>query len=311
MILIGLLYLIFSTMTFINSKLMLGNPYPFFVGMLRAVGSGLFLLFYCKLVYKKAFLNFSLPKSAWKDLIVFGVFVHGFCMCGFSYAMQYTDPIKLCFMFALSPFVTMMLEYFLNKEQLTIKKVIGLTVGFLGLIPVLLDASHGAYKEVPFHLELLGAFVTFLSILFFAYGWIVMKRFLKSFSDSSIEMVNGIAMLIGGIVSFLLFIISSKGHIFSLTLSDDFGWLALAFVVSSLITYMLYPYLLKTYSATFMSFAGFLEPVFGLFIGVVFFGSQLTRLSLVSLAVLFLGLYIYYVEEMRIHHDKMKKNPNL
>lgn len=311
MILIGLLYLIFSAMTFINSKLMLTNPYPFFVGMLRAVCSGIFLLSYSWFKYKKELIHFSLPKTGWKDLIAFSILVHGFAMCGFSYGIQYTDPIKICFMFATCPFVTMILEYFLHAETLTPKKIVGLAIGLLGLIPVLLDVNHGAYKDIPFHLEVLGALVTFASIVFFAYGWIVMKRFLKMFQNHSIEIVNGIAMLLGGCVSFLLLLIFTQGSSFTMTFTEEFPVLIVAFVVSSLITYMIYPYLLKTYSATFIAFAGFLEPAFALLFGMVFMGNKLTALSCLSLIILFIGLYIFYKEETRTHGGNIKNNPDL
>lgn len=311
MILIGLLYLIFSAMTFINSKLMLTNPYPFFVGMLRAACSGGFLLLYSWIRYKNVFKTFSLSRQGWTDLIVFGILVHGFVMCGFSYGIQYTDPIKICFMFAMCPFVTMILEYFFHADTLTSKKIMGLGIGLLGLVPVLLDANHGVYQNIPFHLEVLGAVVVFASIIFFAYGWIVMKRFLKMHPHHPIEVVNGIAMSLGGCVSFVLFLAFAKGSILSMTLTSEFPTLMTAFIVSSLMTYMIYPYLLKTYSATFIAFAGFLEPAFGLMYGVLWMGSRITALSCFSLVLLFIGLYVFYKEETRTHGGSIKNNPDL
>lgn len=307
MILIGFLYLIFSAMTFINSKLMLTNPYPFFVGMLRALCGGFFLLAYSFLRHKKALKSFSLPRKGWKDLILFGIFIHAFVMCGFSYGLQYTDPIKICFMFAMCPFVTMILEYFLNQDKLTLQKIIGLIIGLLGLIPVLLKANHGAYKNVPVQLEAVGTIVIFASIVFFAYGWIIMKRFLKQHSQHPIELVNGIAMIIGGFVSFLLSLIFANGNLSSMVFTQQFPLLVTAFIISSLMTYMIYPYLLKTYSATFLAFAGFLEPAFGLLYGVLFLRSPITMLSLFSLMLLFIGLYIFYKEELRSQNKLVKE----
>lgn len=286
-------------MTFINSKLMLTNPYPFFVGMLRAACSGCFLMIYSWMRHKEVFKTFSLSRQGWNDLIVFGVLVHGFVMCGISYGLQYTDPIKICFMFAMCPFVTMTLEYFSRKDSLTPKKIIGLMIGLFGLIPVLLEANHGEYKNVPAYLEVWGTVVIFVSIVFFSYGWIVIKRFLKTYPDYPIELVNGIAMSVGGLVSFVLFLIFAQGNIFSMHLTQDFSLLATAFIVSSLLTYMIYPYLLKSFTATFIAFAGFLEPAFGLLYGVLFLGNSVTKLSCFSLALLFIGLYIFYKEETK------------
>lgn len=304
MVLVVILYFVFSAMTFINSKLMLTNPYPFFVGMTRAISCGLFLFCYSWFVHSKIMKKFSLSMRDWRDLIVFGICVHGFVMSGFSYGAQYVDPIKICFIFALCPFITAILQYLIHKETLSVKKIVGLALGFIGLVPIMLDVDHGAYKSLPVHLELLGVSVIFLSTIFFAYGWIVMKRFLKQNAHYPIEIINSIAMMIGGVVSLVLFFIMSGGQIFSLSLTPQFPILMIAFVAASLTTYMLYPYLLKTYSATFIAFAGFLEPVFGMIFGILFWGSRLTFLSSISLIVLFCGLYIFYKEELHNHRKK-------
>lgn len=299
MILVCILYLIFSLTTFVNSKLTLTNSYPFLIATLRAFGSGVFLLSYSLLMQKNDLKYFSLPKHGWTDLILFGVLVHGFVMCSFSYAIQYTDPIKICFLFAMSPFITVLFEYFLRTDILTSKKIAGLAIGLLGLVPILLDVSPGAYKNIPFHLEVFGVVVIFVSTFFFAYGWIVMKRFLTNFPDHPMVIVNGTAMLLGGGFSFLVFLIFSKGNAFPIVLTAEFPWLMIAFIGSGLITYMIYPYLLKTYTVTFIAFAGFLEPVFGLFYGVVFMQHQITLLSCLAITVLFIGLYIFYKEEIK------------
>lgn len=309
MILIAVLYAVFAGMTFINSKLMLTNPYPFFVGMLRAFGSALFLIAYGWMRHKKQVKNFSLPKTGWKRLITFGVCVHGFAMSGFSYSVQYADPVKVCFIIALCPFITAILQYLLNNEILTPRKVTGLFIGFLGLIPILLAADHGAYAEVPHHLEVLGGVVCFIATTFFAYGWIEMKKFLNDFSYP-IEIVNSIAMFIGGGVSFALFLISTNFSFADITLSSEFPMIMSAFMVSSLATYLLYAYLLKTFSATFIAFAGFLEPVFGLVYGVVFMGHPLGAGSVGALFVLFFGLYIFYKEEIKTHNCDVTTDPN-
>lgn len=309
MFLIAVLYAVFAAMTFINSKLMLSNPYPFFVGMLRALGSSVFLLAYSLIFHRKELFSFSIPASSWRDLLVFGVLVHGLVMSGFSYAVQYTDPVKVCFIIATCPFITAILQYLFYKETLTTKKIIGLLIGFCGLIPVLFASDHGAYKNVPEHLETLGSVICFIAIIFFAYGWIAMKRFLNRHSEP-IAIVNGIAMLVGSGVSIVLFLIANNFSFPHLTFTPDFSVLVTAFVASSLMTYVIYAYLLKTFSATFIAFAGFLEPVFGLVYGVLFMGHRLTVSSVGGLVILFIGLYLFYREEIKTHTCDLKTDPN-
>ncbi len=309
-VLIAVLYAIFAAMTFINSKLMLANPYPFFVGMMRAFGSAVLLLGYGWVFHRLILKRFTLPIHGWRKLIVFGACVHGLAMSGFSYSVQYTDPVKVCFIIAMCPFITAILQYFLNNEVLSVKKVIGLIVGFCGLVPILLASEHGAYADVAHHLEVLGGVVCFFATIAFAYGWIEMKKFLNEFSSYPIEIVNGIAMFVGGCVSLPLFLVFHKFALSGIDFSVDFPFLMTAFVVSSLLTYLIYAYLLKTFSATFIAFAGFLEPVFGLIYGVAFMGHPLTFGAVGALFVVFVGLYIFYKEEIRTHKCDVKTDPN-
>jgi drug/metabolite transporter (DMT)-like permease len=82
--------------------------------------------------------------------------------------------------------------------------------------------------------------------------------------------------------------------------TDDFWWLLLLFAMLTAVAYNLYSKLLKRYSATFVAFASFLEPAFGLLYAAIFLGQPISTLSFVSLMALGLGLYLFYQEELRL-----------
>lgn len=311
MVLIGVLYAVFVGMTFVNSKLMLTNPYPYFVGMLRAFGSSLFLVSFSLIFYRKTLAGLIKKISNWKDLIIFGVLVHGVAMCGFSYAMQYANPVTFCFIYATNPFITAIIQHVLGSENLNAKKMIALFVGLCGLIPVLLASNHGDQVDIPADLELWGNAICFISVVLFAYGWIAMKRFLNDHDDYPMAVVNGIPMFIGGCVSSMLFAWSKYTTSFVLNFTPDFSMLITIFVLSSLMTYILYAHLLKTYSATFIAFAGFLEPVFGMLLGAAYTGYQITTGSIIALGVIFFGLYLFFQEEQASHKTDIIVDPEM
>lgn len=298
MILIFILYAVFSAMTFINSALMASNPYPLFVGMLRAIGSGVLLLTYSWFFRRQAVAHFKLSRSGWIDLLMYGVLIHAFVMCGFSYAAAFSDPVSICFIVACGPFLTALIQYMQGCEILTPKKILGLVVGVCGLLPILLTSGQHLQPSGVQNLAWWGNLIAFASMVVFCYGWIILKRFLKNHSYP-LQIVNGIAMFSGGVVSGMLVWLVQGKEVFSLPLSPDFHVLMLMFLASSLLTYMLYAHLLSVFSPTFISFAGFLEPAFGLMYGVVFWGYIPDLAAYLALAILFLGLYIFYIEELK------------
>jgi len=293
MFLIVILYALFSVMTFMNSAVMLANPYPFFFSMIRSWGMVVFLFGYCLLFHRSILKNFSLPVHGWKALIIFGFCIHGF---GFAYAIQYLDPVKVCFMVAMAPFLTAVFQYFLYRESLTQKKVLGLLIGFGGLIPILLLGDHGAYAQIPKDLQLFGVIVCFVATVMSAYGWIVMNQFLKEFSYP-LAIINSIAMFIGGCSSCVFFLIYEP-NMFSMTFTSNFSIYTAILIGISLMTYWLYPYLLKTFSVTFLSFASFLRPAFGMLLGILLMGHPMSMIAVGALCTIALGLYLFYQEEL-------------
>lgn len=298
MILIFVLYAVFSAMTFINSALMASNPYPFIVGMIRALGSSFLLLGYAWLFCRKALIGFRCSWADWKDLLTYGILIHAFVMCGFSYAVQYADPVSICFIVASAPFLTAFIQYLQGSERLNQQKLLGLLVGFCGLVPILYSSGELNKQPRVDGLAWWGNLIAFLAMIVFCYGWIVLKKFLKRHTYP-LQIINGIAMLIGGFVSTIIVLLVHGPSFISVPFSTDFPMLMTAFLASSLMTYMLYAHLLTVYSTTFISFAGFLEPALGLLYGVLFWGYPISVSAYVSLIVLFLGLLIFYKEELK------------
>ncbi|MBP9765415.1 DMT family transporter [Candidatus Babeliales bacterium] len=295
MLLVVLLYLIFAGMTFINSFLMEIFPYPIIIGMFRALGSGALIVAYFVFFKRSALARFTLNKKEWHLLFAYAVLIHAVGMCAFSYAMLYGTPVMVCFIYATAPFLTGIISYFLGYETLSHQKIIGLCMGFAGLMPVLMQSidqhtvavDHGG----------LGFAITFGAMICFCYGWILFKKLLYSTSQS-IQLLNGIAMLIGGILSagaaLIMYGCTGQVGVYS---SQVAAWIFI-FMIASLLSYCLYAYLISVFSPIFISFAGFLEPAFGMLYGVFLQGYVVTGTSLAGLLVLFLGLYVFYQQEL-------------
>jgi len=57
--------------------------------------------------------------------------------------------------------------------------------------------------------------------------------------------------------------------------------------------------LLKTYTTTFLSFAGFMSPFFAAFYGWVWFGETTTWHFYASSVIVFVGLALFYQDELK------------
>lgn len=77
-------------------------------------------------------------------------------------------------------------------------------------------------------------------------------------------------------------------------------WMTL---ISNIICYNLYGYLLTKYSATFLSLAGLITPLFASLFGWYFLNEQITWHFYMSIFLFSIGLFIFYQEEITTHLD--------
>ncbi len=295
---VAFLYLCFTLTMFLGSVILSQNHYPFFVAGVRFFGSGVILLSLYFSRNKTAMFR-QIPKIACLSFFKYAFFLYTLSGIGFSWGMQYIDPVKACFLFVLAPFVTALLLFFLKDEKLTTKKTAGLAIGFTAVIPIILDAAHGSEHNVPVHLAMLGYFVFGLAVITFAYGWILNQEMHKTVHVPS-SLITGSALFLGGGLTLVLSYMIQGPSFFEMEVTTDFWFLLILFTIMTSISYNLYSTLLKRYSATFVSFASFLEPAFGLLYGSAFLGQQISTISFASLTALGFGLYLFYQEELRL-----------
>jgi drug/metabolite transporter (DMT)-like permease len=113
-------------------------------------------------------------------------------------------------------------------------------------------------------------------------------------------MANGLSMVIGGVMALAHSLMVENWDPIPVTHYMSFAECALLLIiVSNLICYNLYGYLLRHYSATFISFAGFVTPLFSAFFGWLYLGEVVTTPFYVSAAIVSVGLFTFYQEELK------------
>jgi len=75
-------------------------------------------------------------------------------------------------------------------------------------------------------------------------------------------------------------------------------WLAVLIILSNIICHNWHLRLLKKYSATFLTFADFLGPLFVSLYGWIFFHEVMRWHYGISAVCVFIGLYLFYYDEL-------------
>ncbi len=131
------------------------------------------------------------------------------------------------------------------------------------------------------------------------YGWILLKQLVSEHQLSPL-MANGMSMLVGGALALGHSFAVEEWRPFPVTnYAIFFECTILLIIISNLICYNLYGMLLKRYSATFMSFAGFTTPLFSALFGWLLLGEIITWPFYLSFVIVLLGLLIFDQDELK------------
>ncbi len=320
MLLIAILHFL-SASTFTISKAALTYGAPIFYVAARMIIGGAVLLGYYWFASKKKIVNegslrtelsaMQPAESAHKPWHIprqhYGLFAQTiFFYIYLTYvfdlvALNHMGSAKACLLYDLSPFICALLSYWVFNELMTPKKWLGLSLGYLAFIPVLLAPSaverqSGLFGYWP-EILMLGA------VAASSYGWIVVRELAKTHAYAS-SFINGFAMMGGGILALITSLIFEEwGRSYWIVPVTNMAAFvantALIIIISNFLFSLLYTELLKKYTATLLSFAGFTAPLFAAGLGWLFLNETVGWDFFATALLVVIGLYIFYQEELK------------
>lgn len=287
--LIAVLYLICAS-TFTISKAALAHVQPLFFTGSRMVIAGIILLAY----YRIRGNRIAIPRNHFMLFAQIVLFYIYFAYVFDIIALNYLTSSRACLLYDLSPFISALFSYLWFNEVMTFKKWLGLGIGVAAFIPTFFTADPTTNQVGWPELIMLGAIVSSV------YGWILVRQLVKENNYPSV-VVNGIGMLGGGILAFITsFVLEGWWKAAPVSNVGAFLYYTLLIVLVANIAFSnLYTVLLKKYTATFLSFAGFTAPLFAALLGWIFLGETVSWDFFVTAAFVLVGLYIFYQEELK------------
>ncbi|MGE0207114.1 MAG: DMT family transporter [Candidatus Babeliales bacterium] len=286
----------FLACTFTLTKFLLHFFPPFYIAAFRCLGSGFLsagLLFSAR--NKKLIPVFKNRKMAFMfaRVVLFSTIVVYSCE---SWALQYVTTTKVTLIYSSSLFIMALYSYYYFDELLTLKKWLGLCMGFTGVVLVLVSDSPSEELIIAFGKISWPELALLVGIASECYGWVYQRILMREHHVSYVQM-DSLAWLAGG---FFMLAVALKTEPIGVLYEPwrAFGFLGLLIIgaffagswISSLFSY---------YSLTILSFAGLLLPVFTGILGYLFLGEKISYAMIISMLLISSGMYIFYQEELR------------
>lgn len=225
------------------------------------------------------------------------------------YALRVLPVWKVSFFYNLSPFLTALYAYLLFNQRLSLKQWIGLSIGFFGMIPMLISSSPAEASMGEFAYISQYEIFLMISVSLHCYSWILVQKLVR-YKNYRTSIVTGICMASGGCISLLNSCIL-EGYPKVSDPAAFFKGLIIMIFISNILCHNVYANLLKKYSATFMSFTSFLGPIFAALYGWAFFQEKISWHFYASIMIVLTGLYIFYQDELKHKTNFEEKNIEL
>lgn len=316
---LGFAFLASATMA---NKYALYSLTPTFMVALRMLGAGLILFFYYrKSTHRLSFAYFKKDLPLLMGISLLTLFIPSVCK---AYALQNMLASKASFFGSLDPFVTSLYAYIFFRETLSFKKIMGILLGFAGMMVILVSRTPSPEKTLmAFSVFSYPELAALIAMAIGRLGWMFVQQLIRNERYTGAEL-NGLLMTLSGIIAIVIpflgallsnvtsilaptwapvYTLQDAFAIFKLNPASTFSIYALLFFIfytiffGNVIGYTMYANFLKKHSITFISLAGFSVPMYTYLFDAIL-GNPISPMFLVAAAITFTGLMIFYQDEI-------------
>lgn len=267
--------------------------YPFFLTALRLPAAGIIFLLFARFWQKHA-LRMTQPIALL--LLAYGcgtVFMDS----GRFFALQTLPAANTALITSLAPFVAAFLSYLFLGEHMTLRKIIILAVGFIGMVPLFLARAHTPIGADSTSGLLFAYGSAFCSMLGFVLIGLFIKLLTKRYKYP-LFMALGWGMLIGGLIGLVCSLAFDPWNpVPFINASKAWPIVIYLFFTHNLLAYPIYGYLLEHYPLTLIAFAQLLTPLFTAILRLFLFKEPISLPFMISFSILGVALYLFYKEE--------------
>lgn len=223
------------------------------------------------------------------------------------WALQFLDSLKANLLFSLTPFVSALLGFVLLARRLRTMQTFSLLLGSVGMLLIMLTQNLAEASLKTLLIFSMPELALMLGVVSACYAWFEIRKLMVR--GYGLLLINGTAFLLGGLFCLAQhsFFGGSTARLLPATAAPQLLlWICGLILCSNILGYHLYGKLLHRYSNTFLSFSGFLCPIFGAayakifaqFFPQQFCAEPISVFYVAGFLIIVLALGIFYIQEI-------------
>lgn len=298
MFLIFVLYFLYASI-FVVGKFALQVSQPIFLTGVRMVCAGILsYLIHCTWYGCSQFSK--LTRSDWVMIMLLALFNVYITNAGEFWSLQYLSAGKTSFIYNLSPFFVLIFSALLFAEVITYKKVLGMIIGFVSLMPMLMGSSDKIDITRHFGWLSVAEMVMISSSAATALGWVLMRYFMSKQLFTP-YFLNGVSLTLGGIMCLLhAWLFELRPFVMTGNIQEFMMYMLVMMFIQNIVAYNLHAYLLRFHTATLIALMSFIMPLMTMIMGYVALSEPITLQFFLCSGGVLVGLLVFYQEELRV-----------
>lgn len=224
--------------------------------------------------------NAKVPRHMWKFMLAFGVVQYAIPLATYPLTQQYITSSAAGIVNAMTPIMVVIVSHFWPEgEKVTFMKVIGVTLGFMGILLLAQPSFAGQGESDP-----LALILTMIAPL--CYGFAL--NLMRYFSDLDRVLLTAWSATIGAI-ALAPITLAREGLPVITRIETWASLLAIGLVLTSAAFILLY-WLIPRVGGTTASTITYLAPISAVLLGVFVLDETLVSIQFAGMAVIFLGM---------------------
>lgn len=270
------------------TKIGISSMHPLQFSGIRFLVAGIIMAVISRLMNKD---NTKYEKKEYLSLFFLGTIMFSITNGCVVYANKYLDSGMVTILLSTIPIIATIIDFFINRTKIPgVATIIGLVLGFIGVIIVTLNSSS------EMNISFLGILLSLLAAFFWSLGSNYSKNAVirgPLVRQISIQSLFAAMILLGTVAA------TSNFSISSITSEAMMPILYLA-VFDSVVGFVSYSYLLKVLPISKVSAYAYINPVVALVAGYLVLGESISTSKVIGMAVISVGVFL-------IQKDKVTK----
>ena len=284
-ILMGVSFSFIWSSAFTSAKIIVTAASPLMVLSLRFLISGLLGIALARMLGQKIQLN----KGEWTVVVIIGISQNALYLAFNFIAMQWIEAGLAAIIASLLPLVVAGVCWFFLGEKTGFIGMLGLTVGFGGVLVIMLDKLSGSSASLGMTLCLIGVAALAAATLY-------VGRMMSS--NKNVLMIVGLQMLVGSIA---LFPFSLIFETWSIEWSTSF---VLAFLYTilfpGLLGTLIWFFLVRRIGPVKAATFHFLNPFFGVLVAAIILSEPLSLRDGIGVTIIMAGILLVQLSRKKI-----------